>query len=113
MNVQLGSDLLAERLTDGSLGKRERAEEVARSFEQIFVRQMVKGMRDSVGVAGGEGMFGKGPGSGTYADWFDKHFSRHLITNGGIGLADTMLRNWERQGWIEPRDPQGETDVRA
>lgn len=110
MNVNLSPDVLAASLTDASMGGRERAEAVAKNFEQIFARLMVEDMRDSVG---GDGMFGGGPGSGTYADWFDQHLSSHLTSGRGMGLADAMLRDWERNGWIQAEQPKGGINVHA
>ena len=101
----------ADPLLDPGLTRRQRAEATAERFEQIFVQQMVQSMRSSTTLGGGEGMFGSGPGAGTYEDWFDQHLSRHLTERGNIGLADVMLRDWERKGWIGPA--RGETDGHA
>ena len=85
-----------------ALDQRRVAENTARQFEQIFVQQMLQAMRDSVGTGESDGLFGKGPGSGTYGDWFDLHLGRHLTDHGGIGLARVMLQDWEKRGWTPP-----------
>ena len=115
-------------ITDRTLGakaeppQRERAENAARTFERVFVQQMVQHMRSSTGL-GDDGIFGGGPGSGTYEDWFDQHMAEHLTSARGIGLASSLLDQWERQGLIQPkaaeaaaqtpRDFEGGIDVRA
>lgn len=85
-----------------TLDKRQVAESTATQFEQIFVQQMVKTMRSSGTTGDGEGLFGKDAGSSTYEDWFDMHLGRHLTESGGIGLARTLISDWERRGWIQP-----------
>ena len=42
---------------------------------------------------------------------FDDHMSEHLSSSGGVGLADTLLRDWERIGQIPDKD--GKTVDRA
>ena len=85
---------------------RQRAVDVARQFESIFIKQMVRGMRENAKVLGSS-MFGSGPGSDTYAQWFDDHMSAHLSGTGDIGIADTIVRELERLGQIKPA-PGGE-----
>ena len=68
----------------------------ARQFEKIFAGMMVKGMRESGKVAGGAGIFGEGPGSDTYSDWFDNLLSDRLSANGGLGLQTKLIKQWER-----------------
>lgn len=82
---------------------RQAALEVARQFEAIFVQSMVSSMRGSAQVTGeGGGMFGDGPGADTYADWFDQNLARELSTKGRIGIADTLMRDFERLKQIDP-----------
>jgi len=90
-----------EALLDAPMTKRQRAEATANEFEDIFVRQMVQSMRKSVSFDGGDGLFGKGPGAGTYEDWFDQNLAQDLTSKGGVGLARAMLRSWEQSGWID------------
>ena len=67
----------------------------ARQFETLFVKQLVQMLRASAS-AGGEGsMFGEGPGSDTYAQWFDNNMSEHLAEGDGIGIASMLVRQFE------------------
>ena len=90
------------------LDPRQEALATARQFEQIFLREMLKGMRKSASIAGGESMFGDGPGSGTYEDWFDGHMATHLSAGRGIGLASVMMADWARHGHIPAEEPDGQ-----
>ena len=82
---------------------RTEALDTAQQFEQIFVQQMLAGMRKTAQMTGeDEGLFGGGPGSDTYAQWFDSHLADHLRRNGGLGITDTLMREFERWGQIPP-----------
>ena len=70
--------------------------DAAAKFERIFAQMMVKGMRESGKVAGGQGLFGEGPGSDTYTDWFDGLMSDRLVSNQGLGMQKTLIKEWER-----------------
>jgi len=109
MNAVQQRDLGLEAIVSppAAADKRQQAEETAAHFEQIFVQQMVQSMRSTIGE--GEGLFGTDAGSGTYEDWFDMHLGQHLTESGGIGLARTLLKDWERRGWIEARAPERDT----
>lgn len=90
--------------------QRQAALEVAQQFEGIFVQSMVSAMRASAQVTGeGGGIFGNGPGADTYADWFDQNLARELSTKGRIGIADTLMRDFERLKQIEPAPRQERT----
>jgi len=73
----------------------KRMREAARSFEAIFIQQMVKGMRQA-GTAGG--LTGNGPGQQMYQDLADEELARSLSQKGGIGLADYLMRHLARPG---------------
>ena len=93
-----------------SLPQNERVKAAADQFERIFVQQMVQAMRSSVSLGGDEGgMFGSGPGAGTFEDWFDTHLSRHLSETGGIGIGDMLVRNWQQHGVVKT-EGEGETN---
>ena len=97
-----------------ALTEQQKARAAADRFEQIFVQQMVQAMRDTASGLGGEGMFGSGPGAGTYEDWFDSNLASHMMKNDGIGLADALMRRWQRNGWVaEDEAPKGGVDATA
>jgi Rod binding domain-containing protein len=85
-------------------GKSLRAEalDTARQFEQIFIQQMLEGMRKSANIAGGDGLFGGGPGNDTYSQWFDNHLAEHLSRHGKMGIAETLMKEFERWHQIPP-----------
>lgn len=71
----------------------KRMREAARSFEAIFIQQMMKGMRQP-GASGG--LTGKGSGQQMYQDLADEEMARSLSQKGGIGLADYLMRHLSR-----------------
>ena len=88
---------------------REKAEKVANQFEAVFVKTFVSSMRQTASVSGEEGgMFGEGPGAGTYASWFDDNVSGELARTGGIGIAKSLLKEMQRDGKIQG-NPDGLT----
>lgn len=86
--------------------QREKALEVAQQFEEVFVRSLVSTMRQSSSLGGEEsGLFGAGPGADTYSDWFDQHMSDNLMRDGGIGITDVLMREFERHKQIPAAPP--------
>ena len=77
--------------------RRAKAQETADEFEQIFVREMVSAMRESAKVDSEEGgMFGTESGSDTYGDWFDEHFAKKVGEGGQLGIAKSLMRDYDR-----------------
>ena len=111
--MQIDSVTLQQLTDRNALSPRQRAEATAHQFEAIFTQQMVQVMRQGTGTLGDEGMFGSGPGAGTYEDWFDQNMARRLTEGGRIGIADTMLRDWERNGLIPSAKQQAAVDESA
>lgn len=86
--------------------QRQKALEVAQQFEEVFVRSLVSSMRESSSLGGEEsGMFGSGPGADTYSGWFDQHMSENLMSDGGIGVTDVLMREFERHKQIPAAPP--------
>jgi len=82
---------------------RRKAEEVADQFEELFVKTFISSMRQTASI-GEQSMFGSGPGSDTYAGWFDANVANELGRSGGIGIARTLLEDMQRHGDIEADD---------
>ncbi len=82
---------------DRDATRHQQALEVAHQFEEIFVTMMVQSFRKAQ-LSDGGGMFGSSVGSSTYEQWFDQHMSEHLAKNSGIGIADTLIRDFQRLG---------------
>lgn len=86
--------------------KRASAMKLARQFEELFVQQMVGSLRQASQIGGEEsGMFGSGPGSDTYAQWFDQNLAQQVSRGGNLGVADLLMRDFERNGEI-PKAPK-------
>lgn len=85
--------------------ERQRAEAVAQDFEAVFVRTLVGSLRQSATLGGEGGMFGSGPGADTYADWFDEHLATSISKNGRLGIAQQLMREFDRDGKLPANGP--------
>ncbi len=68
--------------------------EVARQFESLFARMLIKSMRDAIGP---DPIFGSDQEQ-TYQDMFDDQLSLELTRGHGLGLADMLIRQLQRRG---------------
>lgn len=88
-----------------------KAIETAHQFEAIFTQMMVQSFRKAQ-LSDDGGMFGSSVGSSTYEHWFDQHMSAHLAKNSGIGIADTLIRDFQRLG-VLPKAEHGTKTTQA
>ena len=68
--------------------------QVAKQFESLFARMMIKSMRDAVGT---DPIFGSDQQQ-TYQSMFDDQLSIELTRGHGLGLADMLIRQLQRMG---------------
>ena len=66
--------------------------EAARGFEAIFISELLKVMRKSIGKSN---LLGQGLGGEIYTSMFDENLAKVIASNGGLGLADIIVRNLE------------------
>lgn len=66
--------------------------QVARQYEGLFVRMMLKSMRDAVGK---DPMFGSDEEQ-TYEGMYDDQLSMEMTKGHGLGLADMLVRQLQR-----------------
>lgn len=100
---------LPERLHPQSRDDASRAKAlaVASQFEQVFVRSMVQDLRKTAEFGGDdEGMFGSGPGSDTYSDWFDQNLAEHISSSGQVGISQVLMREFEATHQVPKAPPQ-------
>lgn len=93
-------ETMSMRGIDPTQKERQRAEKIAGQFETLFVRSLVSSLRQTGSVGGGAGMFGEGPGAGTYSDWFDDNLAEKVAASGHLGIKDQLMRDFERHGEI-------------
>jgi Rod binding domain-containing protein len=94
------------RPRDPAAVARDKALRTAQQFEELFVRSMVSSLRQTAGTGDeGGGLFGSGPGSDTYTDWFDQHLAGHLSASSRIGIADAIMREFERNHEVPEAPP--------
>jgi peptidoglycan hydrolase FlgJ len=68
--------------------------EVARQFESLFARMMIKSMRDAVGK---DPIFGSSQ-SELYQGMFDDQLAKQMTQGRGLGLADMLMRQLQHTG---------------
>jgi peptidoglycan hydrolase FlgJ len=68
--------------------------EVARQFESLFARMLIKSMRNAIGR---DPIFGSDQEE-TYQSMFDDQLSLELTRGHGLGLADMLVRQLQRRG---------------
>ncbi len=99
-------ETLGMRPKDPVAASRAEAVEVAKSFEQLFVRSLVASMRSTAAMGGEGGMFGSGPGADTYADWFDGNVATEVAGSGRVGIAEAVIADLERHKEIPVAEPR-------
>ncbi len=83
--------------------------EVARQFESLFARMLIKSMRDAIGP---DPIFGSDQEQ-TYQGMFDDQLSLELTRGHGLGLADMLVRQLQGKGLIGAHDVAGSTSSAA
>jgi peptidoglycan hydrolase FlgJ len=72
--------------------------QVAKQFESLFARMLIKSMRDAVGK---DPIFGSDQAQ-TYQGMFDDQLSLDLTRGRGLGLADMLMRQLQHSGAASP-----------
>ena len=71
----------------------KRIEDTARDFEAVFISEMLRPMFENIEAAA---PFGGSPGEKIYRDMQVDEYGKALAQNGGIGLADAVMREMIR-----------------
>ncbi len=79
--------------------------EVAKQFESLFARMLIKSMRDAIGP---DPIFGSDQEQ-TYQGMFDDQLSLELTRGHGLGLADMLVRQLQRKGLVGAAHGAGAT----
>ncbi len=107
MNAQLPSEAYFDGADLSVLRARARRNdpevlrEAARQFESLFVREMLKSMRQA---SLGDPL--ESESTGFYRDMFDQQLALDLARSGGLGLADALVRQLTAAR-AAPRPPEG------
>jgi len=67
-------------------------------FEAYFARNLIKNMRGSMNIIGGEGT-----GSHIYQDWFDEAMANQMTCERGLGLAEMLYKQIIEKRGIDPK----------
>lgn len=81
---------LADLRMEARQNSAESMEEVAAQFESLFVQMMVKSMRDATL----KGELFDSSAMDNYQQMYDQQMSKDLAVNGGIGLAEVIVRQF-------------------
>ncbi|MFK7828966.1 MAG: flagellar assembly peptidoglycan hydrolase FlgJ [Congregibacter sp.] len=84
---------LASLRTDARADSGAAMEEVAEQFESLFVQMMLKSMRDATEKGG---LFESNQ-LDSYEQMYDQQLALEMSTQGGIGLAEVIVRQFEGQ----------------
>ncbi len=79
---------LAALRVDAKVDSEQAIAPVVRQFEALFLQMMLKSMRDAVP----EGGLFEDSGRAFYQDMHDKQLAVTLADQGGVGLADSIVR---------------------
>lgn len=98
-DLNAGKDVFRALATDNDVSDTEKAKKTellkaAHNFEAIFLREMMKTMRESLT---GEGMFGKGSVGEIYGDMMDNAVADVASKRGSLGIADMIYRQLVRE----------------
>lgn len=85
----LGSIEAQNNLNSGNLKQSSKMVAVAREFEQMFANIMMKAMRSSIPESS---LVKKSTGEKIYTDMLDSEYSRMLVGQSSMGLADNFIR---------------------
>lgn len=83
------------RVADNApIDKKSKLFEQCREFESIFVKMMLKEMRNSVDKQ--DSLLSGGWAEDIYSDMLDDEYSKSLAKNAGFGLADQLYKQLAR-----------------
>ncbi|MGA2545592.1 MAG: rod-binding protein [Rectinemataceae bacterium] len=83
------------RVADAShVDKKSKLFEQCQEFESIFVKMMLKEMRNSVDKT--DSLLSGGWAEDIYSDMLDDEYSRSMAKNAGFGLADQLYKQLAR-----------------
>ena len=80
---------------------------VARQFESMYLKMMLKSMRDA---SGGDPLFDSSDNE-VYRDMYDNQLALSMSEHGGIGLADMLVRQLQHDLPKAPHAADGKTPV--
>ena len=77
-----------------TIDKKSKLFEQCREFESIFVKMMLKEMRNSVDKS--DSLLSGGWAEDIYSDMLDDEYSKSMAKNAGFGLADQLYKQLAR-----------------
>jgi flagellar protein FlgJ len=90
-----------EKLKGSAHNSTSAMRQVAKQFESVFARMMIKSMRDAIGK---DPIFGSDTAQ-TYQGMFDDQLSMQMTQGRGLGLADMLMRQLQRSSGAAAATP--------
>lgn len=81
----------AQSAVPRAVDNRQGLKEAVSEFESLFINQMLKSMRDTIGKSE---LFHGGNAEEIYTSMLDTELSKNMARSGGIGLSDMLLRQF-------------------
>ncbi|EKD26940.1 MAG: hypothetical protein ACD_79C00963G0002 [uncultured bacterium] len=75
-------------------------DKVARSFEGIFMKMLMKEMKSTVNSE--DGIFPKSTEMEFFEDMLDEEYSKSLSEKGGLGIKEAIIRSYSKLVSTEP-----------
>jgi len=92
--VKLG-EMRAKAAQQGPAQSGKGLRQAAEQFEALFLNIMMKTMREATASNEEGDLFGSSSVK-TYESLFDQEIAQQMAMRGGLGLADMMVKSWER-----------------
>lgn len=92
--VKLG-EMRAKAAQQGPAQSGKGLRQAAEQFEALFLNIMMKTMREATASNEEGDLFGSSSVK-TYESLFDQEIAQQMAKRGGLGLADMMVKSWER-----------------
>jgi flagellar protein FlgJ len=92
--VKLG-EMRAKAAQQGPAQAGKGLRQAAEQFEALFLNIMMKTMREATASNEEGDLFGSSSVK-TYESLFDQEIAQQMAKRGGLGLADMMVKSWER-----------------
>lgn len=88
--------------------RKQQMQAVAKQFEQVFTKMMLKSMRETVPE---NEMIPRSTGEKIYTDMLDSEYSNMMVNQSSIGLADVIVRQMMAKEGIEDDPTASALDV--
>ncbi|MFC1758070.1 rod-binding protein [Planctomycetota bacterium] len=101
-------DTVGMSAADLANANEKHGDEVAAHFEGVFMSMMLKEMRATLS----DGLFGN-EASDTFGALFDMHMGQHLADEGGIGIREMVVAEYQKRSVESNVESNAESNERS